>query len=169
MDQRTTIEAARSGNRSDFDDLVRGFEGPVRRLVISRVRDPQAIEEIVQEVWWRAFRHLPSLEDAGRFEAWLARIARRCVADHFRRGRQSEPLEPLADTVPDRADATWVWEQVDQLEPDLRDVLVRRYREHRSYAEIAALLRVPVSTVRGRLYLARSALRRQLTASEMQG
>jgi DNA-directed RNA polymerase specialized sigma24 family protein len=59
-------------------------------------------------------------------------------------------------------DPHWIWEEVARLDTPLAEVLRLRYAEGRSYAEIAARLRVPLSTIRGRIYTARCALRRRL-------
>ena len=56
----------------------------------------------------------------------------------------------------------WIWEEVAQLEEIHAEVLHLRYRESLTYAEIAARLGLPHSTVRGRIHLARRALRARL-------
>jgi len=66
-------------------------------------------------------------------------------------------LDPIADPVLDAG--IWVKRAIDQLDADHRDILLLREYEQLSYEEIAVLLRLPVNTVRSRLFRARSALK----------
>jgi len=62
-----------------------------------------------------------------------------------------------------RADETlWVRQALDRLEPVEREILMLREYEQLSYAEIAELLRLPLNTVRTRLFRSRVALKRYL-------
>ncbi len=162
MNPRSTIDAVLAGDHARFTDLVRHFDAPVRRIVSREMRDPHALEEVVQEIWCRTFRQLARLQDVTRLEAWIGRIARNCVTDHFRDQRRRQRFVPLEDDAARPNRIEWVWDLVDRLDPSLRDVLSWRYREHLSYAEIGERAGVPVSTVRGRLFMAREALREHI-------
>ncbi len=166
MDPKATIEAVLAGDDARFTDIVLHFDAPVRRIVGQRMRDSHALEEVVQETWLRAYRRLSKLGDTRRLEAWLGTIARNCVCDHFRRRERMVHFEPLVECAEDSDPVTWVWDLVAQLDPLLRDVLIWRYREQLSYADIAELISVPVSTVRGRLFQARNSLRDLLERKE---
>jgi RNA polymerase sigma-70 factor (ECF subfamily) len=168
MNQRAVVEAVLQGDTTRFGDIVRSLDAPVRRVVSRRLRGGQGLEEVVQEVWCRAYQRLASLLDVRSAEAWIAAIARNCVADHFRQRRRLDRLQPMVDEPASKETSTWVWDLVEQLEPQLRELLVWRYRQQLGYAEIAARLRVPASTVRGRLYEARNALRRAIERREQE-
>ena len=162
MDQKATIDAVLAGDQARFTDIVTRFDGGVRRIVARQMRDDHGLDEVVQEIWFRAYRQLSRLGDVGKLEAWLGRIARNCVTDHFRERRRLARFVPLTEESVQVDAAPWIWELVERLDSPFREVLTRRYREHLSYTEIAAGLRAPVSTVRGRLFQARLALRRLL-------
>jgi RNA polymerase sigma-70 factor (ECF subfamily) len=166
MDPGPTIDAVLSGDSTSFVDLVRGYDAPVRRIVRRSMHDPNAREDVIQEVWCRVYRELSRLGDVAKFEPWLGRIARNCVTDHFRDRERLARFVPLRDDAPDAGRSEWVWELVERLDAPSRDILTWRYRDHDSYAEIAARIGEPVSTVRGRLYVARNALRRSLELRE---
>ena len=166
MDQKATIDAVLAGDDARFTDIVQHFDAPLRRIVGRSMRDSHALEEVIQETWLRAYRQLSRLSDTHKLESWLGTIARNCVCDHFRDRERLARFEPLAEHAADDGAAGWVWDLVAQLEPALREVLIWRYREHRSYAEMAALISVPVSTVRGRLFQARNALRTSIERKE---
>lgn len=168
-DPEATIAAVLAGDLARFDELVRRFDGPVRRIVGRRLRGGPGHDEVLQEIWCRAFRQLARLGDGTRFEAWLGRIARNCVSDHFRRRRRAPSCEPLDENlaaggaaVDGAPPGAWVWDLVQRLPPQQRDLILWRYREQQGYEQIAARLRVPRTTLRGRMYEARTALRRLL-------
>ena len=86
--------------------------------------------------------------------------------DHFRERARLQRFEPLSELAAQDRPAPWVWELVAEMEPAFREVLEARYRDHRSYREIAASLGVSSSTVRGRLFMARNALRARIERKE---
>ncbi len=154
------VLAIRTGDAERFSEVVRRCDGMVRRIVSRTIRDPDGRDEVVQRTFYDAFRRLDTLADPARLQAWLASIARHCVIDYERqRARRKE--EPFADRAA-RASRGWLWEEVDALPAGLGAVLRLRYRDRLSYAELAQRFGVPVSTIRGRIYLARRALRRRL-------
>ena len=162
------VAAILAGDAARFADVVRRYDDPVRRTVGRSITDADSVEEIVQQTFYRAFRSLDTLRDPQALEAWLLRIARNGVAEHRRvRGRRREvalPPEDLAPAATAVGEDRWVWDEVARLPASFREVLELRYREGRSYREVAGALRVPISTVRGRIYEARKALRRRLAS-----
>jgi RNA polymerase sigma-70 factor (ECF subfamily) len=160
------VTAILGGATERFGELVRRYDRRVRAAVGERVRGREEREELVHQTFYRAFRNLGQLEDPERFEAWLVRIAARCCVDHLREraGRQmrEQPLEGSEVGGETNEAGGWIWEEVQRLPRTLSEVLVLRYRARCSYREIAARLALPESTVRGRIYEARRALRQRL-------
>jgi RNA polymerase sigma-70 factor (ECF subfamily) len=169
-DDPLVVTAILAGATDRFAELVDRYEARVRRVVGRDVRDAGLREEVVQTTFLQAFRGLGALATRERFEAWLTRIARNAVADALRqRSERTErelPLEELDPPAPGRDRPGWIWEEVGRLDAPDREVLSLRYRDGLSYREIAASLQVPLSTVRGRIYEARRALRRRLESQE---
>lgn len=160
------VQAVMAGDATRFGDVVRAFDGLVRRVVRRGCRDVHAREDVVQEVWLRVYRQVATLLDVRRADAWVARVAKNCVVDHQRRLRRASVLSPLDEDAVELVQvgdsAGWLWELVDTLPLADRQLLVWRYRDAVSYQDIATRLSVPHSTVRGRLYAARQALRKLL-------
>ncbi len=166
MDYRATIDAVLAGDEARFAEIVRSFDAPVRRIVRRMIHDVHALEDVIQEVWLRAYRQLSKLADVSRLESWLTTIARNCVRDHYRGCAHTVAHETLNDPVCREDASSWIWGHVADLTPELCRVLELRYREQLSYAEIAERIGTPLATVRGRLFLARQALRRELKSEE---
>jgi len=165
-----------------FGEFIARHERCVRDVIEPRVRDLGLREELVQTTFLRAYRGLAAIDAPERVTGWLAAIARNAVTDARRsaaRRRRELPDVPLQelDELEDRAGAraardegagAWIWEEVAQLDGVDRATLELRYREGLSYREMAARLRVPESTVRGRIFEARRALRRRLERKELE-
>ena len=66
---------AQAGDRDAFGDLVVLFESRIFGIVMQRLRNTAEADEVVQEVFLRAFRKLPQLQEAERFGGWLCQIA----------------------------------------------------------------------------------------------
>jgi len=161
---RDIVVAVIGGQSHRFADVVRKYDARVRRVVSRQVRDAGVRDDLVQETFYRAFKKLDQLAEHQALEGWLVAIARRCVADHFRRRRPADRSDSETTglaAAPDNG-ALWVWDEVGRLAHADAEVLRLRYLESLSYEELAARLNVPVSTVRGRIYEARRALRKRL-------
>jgi RNA polymerase sigma-70 factor (ECF subfamily) len=167
---RRLVTAILSGEPDRFAELVERHAPAVRRIVARDVRDAGLRDELVQTTFLLAFRGLRRLETPDRLEAWLARIARNAVADELarrstRNGREV-PIDEVDVAARGREGGGWIWEEVARLAKDAQVVLTLRYRDGLSYGEVADRLDIPESTVRGRIYEARRALRRRLEAQE---
>jgi RNA polymerase sigma-70 factor (ECF subfamily) len=134
--------------------------------------DRQLAEDIVQETLLRAWRHPESLTaDRGDIRPWLWTVARRLVIDRVR-ARQARPEEVFDQAISqsrpddelDRALEAWqMAEALKLLTPAHREVLVQTYYLGRSVSEAAAVLAIPVGTVKSRASYALRALRLLLT------
>jgi RNA polymerase sigma-70 factor (ECF subfamily) len=157
----TLVAAIQAGEVHRYAEVVRRYDARVRTLVARMVWDEGIREELVQHVFYVAFKSFGGLATGASLGAWLESIARNAVADHFRAARIPATPLPGQPEAPVLAH-DWIWDEVDALDVVSRDVLRLRYRDGCSYAEIAEHLRVPLSTVRGRIHEARKALRARL-------
>jgi RNA polymerase sigma-70 factor (ECF subfamily) len=153
------LQAVARGDVDALRALYRSFERPLYALGIRWLNDPKLAEELVQEVtlrvWRRAGRYDP---DRGASSSWIFGIARNVAAD-LARARSKAPV-PVADTpegtAPWDEDRAWTaWEvarAVAQLPEEQRRVVELAYTNQMTQSEIAAELRIPLGTVKTRLY-----------------
>ncbi|HMP79725.1 MAG TPA: sigma-70 family RNA polymerase sigma factor [Pirellulaceae bacterium] len=168
-DFHEVVTAVLAGEIHQFGEIVRRYDSQIKRFVAWFVDDAELREDVVQETFYKAFKSLSALSDPDQLESWLKSIARRCLVDQLRRRRRAHAPLPESGGEADKGlalgganDASWVWNEVDQLEMVYREVLRRRYAACETYAEMARAMGVPESTVRGRLYEARKMLKQRL-------
>ncbi len=159
------IARAQNGDAAAIDWLLVRYRRRVVRLATHILRRPSEAEDVAQEAFVRAFRHLRSFRGEGRFYTWLYQIVMRVCLDRRKlvHWDAEKPLDNLPEysEKPDSAlDAVeirlLVETLLDQLTPPMRAMLVLRELEGLEYAEIAQVLQIPVGRVRWRLHTARA-------------
>lgn len=128
-------------------------------------------EDVQQEVWLSVFRGIRTLHNPRAFRTWLFRTTRHHAIDFLRRRkRQQRLLELLAretvDLVSEEArverditlDGAFLDAAMSELSPTHREVMLLRFRDDLSYAEIAMVVGCPIGTVRTRLHHAKRKL-----------
>lgn len=155
------------GSVHRYTEVVRRYDREVRSVLRRGARDPGEVEELVQETFYLAFRDLANLRSPAELRAWILTIARRRLADRRRRPKirlvsLHADRDLSTDSVPDPKQHEWLWDEVAALPDEQAQVLRLHYSQDLSYQQVAAALGVPVSTIRGRLYEARRALRQRL-------
>lgn len=153
------------GSRDAFRELFERYRDPLYGFFRRRIENPARAEELTQECFLALLRNAARYEPRASFRSYLYGIAVNMVhADRRKAGREVEQPEnldcPADEPNPDAA--LWVRRALEQLERTDREILMLREYEQLSYSEIAALLRLPVNTVRSRLFRARMALKEKL-------
>jgi RNA polymerase sigma-70 factor, ECF subfamily len=139
----------------------------VRSFIRSRVRDHAAAEDILQEVFIKIHQKLPTLRASERLEAWVWRIVRNGIVDHYRRVRPSQPLSefepPISDPDVKLPDLTpCVRKFIDQLEPAYRDALLLTEWQGLNQDEMGKRLGLSISGAKSRVQRARAQLKELL-------
>jgi len=160
------IESCKAGQSAAYGALHARHKEKILNLAYQLLGDRDEAEDATQEAFTQAFRVLGSLREQAQFSTWLCRITINLCLARKRCSRQhpEEILhEELGDAGGDAAARAEMKLAVDsvlgQLSPPLRVVLVLRDMQELSYEEIAAVLSIPVGTVRSRLHEARRQFR----------
>lgn len=171
---RELVEQAVAGNHDAFVTLAGVAYDRLHRVARLILRDQDAASDAVQEALTSAWLHIRAVRDPDRFDAWLNRLAVHASYREARRrrGRVVEISAGQVD-VPDGWDAVGAVDARDQLErgfrrldPQQRAVLVVHHYLELSDAEAAAVLGIPVGTVKSRLNRATLALRAAIEADD---
>lgn len=159
----------RAGAREAFEELFARYREPLYGFFRRRLAQQARAEELAQEVFLAVLRGRERWEPRALVRTWLYGIAMNLLRAERRRAARESPAGAEPDTVAghegDRDAALWVRRAVEQLDEGDREILLLREFEQLRYDEIAALLRLPVNTVRSRLFRARLALRDLLQPS----
>ena len=151
------------GSKEAFTELFARYREPVFGFFRRRLADAARAEELAQETFLAVLRAVARYEPRASFRTYLYGIASIQLLAERRKGAQRLAILDLAPADPATAsdpEATVeVREAFEKLGPDEREVLMLREYEQLSYAEIGALQRVPVNTVRSRLFRARQSLK----------
>jgi RNA polymerase sigma-70 factor (ECF subfamily) len=183
MEERSEAElitAVLSGDSASFEPLVLKYSPRVFATARRYARRESEIEDIVQEVWLKAFDKLKGFRGEAPFEHWLMRLAVRTCYDFLRahqRNRESsfsEISEPEEDwlerfvaapeSASEDADAakTLVAKVLEKLSPSARLVITLLEIEDRSVKEIAEITGWSVPLVKVRAFRARAEMRKIL-------
>jgi RNA polymerase sigma-70 factor, ECF subfamily len=169
LEEAGWVLRAQCGDREALEHLLRSVQPSLRRYIAGIVGSGDA-EDVQQDVLILVARKLSWLSEPRVFRAWAFRIASRAAFRHLtRRNRLGEEefddtiLEELAAPAP--APSSEILDSLldsDALSAASRAVLVLHFREEMPLADVAAVLEIPVGTVKSRLAFGLRALRKQL-------
>jgi RNA polymerase sigma-70 factor (ECF subfamily) len=170
--------AAQSGDVGSLGELLERYRAPLHAAAL-RTLGHSSAEDAVQETFVIALRRLGDLRDPDAVGGWLHAVLRNVCLMSVRRDRALEPHDdlllarersaverPVEEVVESLALRDWVWGALSALPSSLQaTAMLRWFGSHPSYAEIAAILEVPVGTVRSRLNEAKRQLAEALLDS----
>jgi RNA polymerase sigma-70 factor (ECF subfamily) len=175
-DDRRLIADSLAGRTSAFGELVRRYQDRLFNAVLRVVDNAEDAADVVQDAFLNAYQSLNSFKGDSEFFTWLYRIAFN-AAISLRRKRKAvlsfdggdertatEPVDPSEFTRPGVAlerseEDAQLLAAMARLSPEHRAVLVLKDLEGQKYEDIAAVLDVPIGTIRSRLHRARLELR----------
>lgn len=178
---------AKQGRESAFRELVRRYERPVFSLIYRMVRDREIAEDLAQDTFIKVLNNIDRYRPEFKLSSWLFKIANNVAIDHLRK-RQLETVSmegsPHASTAAeveatsfeiaadqesplDEMEARELGSSIERaiagLRPEYRSCIMLRHVEGRSYEEIAAILDLPLGTVKTYIHRARHELRDALS------
>jgi len=184
LELTATIHAARAGDASAFCRLCETYQAAAERVARHILRTEDAAADAVQDALVKVYKAIPQFED-GNFRAWLLRIVTNTCYDHLRRQKRRPTvsldalLEESYTEMPDtrtsndpermvlrREQRDFLRRAIKQLSPWHKEVVVLVDVMGYDYGEVAALLGLPLGTVKSRLSRARANLRNRLCAAD---
>jgi RNA polymerase sigma-70 factor (ECF subfamily) len=183
-DEVFSLDALRRGDKTEFARLVEAYYTLIYRLAIKMLNNPQDAEDILQETFLKAYRHLKDFDGRSSLSTWLYRIATNEALMFIRRQKPDavsieEPLEAEEGEQEPLQIVDWCCmpEQellsaeaqryldlaVQNLSPSLRIVFVLRDIQGLSTLETGEVLNLSETAVKTRLSRARLRLREQLS------
>jgi RNA polymerase sigma-70 factor (ECF subfamily) len=156
------VKAVLDGDREGFARLYDLYAPLVHGILLARV--PRAeVDDLVQDIFFHAFRKLHTLRDAAAFGPWIAMITRNRAVDFHRRSRETvEVNEELGGSKTQDSRAAEILELIRNLPEAYRETLVLRLVEGMTGPEIAARTGLTAASVRVNLHRGMKLLRERL-------
>jgi RNA polymerase sigma-70 factor (ECF subfamily) len=151
------------GASGEFEELFQRYRNPIYAFFRRRLVNPARAEEMAQETFVVVLRGTERYEPRAQFRTYLYAIALKLLWSERRKElRETRTGVELSQNDSGRdadGETLWIRDALSKLDVDHREVLMLREYEQLSYDEIAKLLRIPVNTVRSRLFRARTELK----------
>ncbi len=175
MDDRTLIDRCRTGDELAWEILVARYQARVCSVAFTYTGSEDEALDVAQEVFVRIWQRLDSCREPERFAAWLLQIARNACLDHLRRRKARPPAQDLQvdelvsladpaarpDADLDHADQRHIVElALQRLSVINREAILLKDIQGLPLEEMAALLELPLGTVKSRCSRARVELAR---------
>lgn len=178
----TIVHRAIGGDQRAFKDLFDKYEQPLYFHILKIVRDREIIEDMLQEIFLKAFDNISSYNPDYAFSTWLYRITTNHSIDYLRKKRlKTMSLDEQIQTkdgtmsieVADESSHTddkvirdqrarILNDALDSLPDKYREIIRMRHMDELSYQEISELLDLPLGTVKAHIFRARELLYKYL-------
>jgi RNA polymerase sigma-70 factor (ECF subfamily) len=165
------IAHALAGRGDAFGLLVERYERAVYHLAYRTLHDTEDAKDATQEAWVKAYRALASFRPGAKFSTWIFTICYRVCCDRLAKRKRFTGAEipDVADPAPGPAaqveaaeDAARLRRAIDELPEKYRTVITLFHLQGKQYEEIAAVLGLPLGTVKTHLFRAKDLLRAAL-------
>lgn len=174
------IARFQQGDNYAFDLLVKRYKDPLLNFVYRFVGEREEAEDIVQETFLRLFKNKHYYREIAKFSTWIYTIAGNLAKTELRRRKRRKLLSishfmssdkdydiPDEDNNPERDTNTVITDKIIQrainkLSPKFKQVILLRDVQGFSYEEIAAIVGIPLGTVKSRVNRARLKLQEDL-------
>lgn len=163
---RLVARVAALDDHDAFAALVRLYESPMRRFLRRLCHGSDDADDLAQNAFLKAYRHIATFRGEGRFVSWLLRIAYQEFVSSRRRALEplAEEASPVDAGAGDRLVASLSLEQaMTALRVEEQAALTLHYHEQLTHPEIAAVMAVPVGTVKSLILRGREKLRARLS------
>ena len=164
------VRRAADGDLVAQDTLIRNHQDRLAAFVFALTGKYDTVEDLTQGIFLKMLLKLPQLREEEKFEPWLFRLARNACRDHFRREKWRRFLVPFAPEFEEVAmsgppagpDIGDFLAALKSLPPSQRELLVLLQEKEWSYAELAEITGSSTSSVKSRLFRARTGLKKIL-------
>jgi RNA polymerase sigma-70 factor (ECF subfamily) len=175
------VAAVLAGDRERFGDLIERYQGRLVNYLFRLVRNADDAHDLAQEVFVKVYQVLDRYDPQYRFSTWLFRVAQNAAIDQIRRRRlravslsqedhEGEERDwdlPAAERGPygelrNRERAGAIQEAIDALPWEYRELILLRHMGELAYEEIAQMKRMPLGTVKNKLFRGRQMLKEKL-------
>ena len=172
------IAAAKNGDNDAWETLFERYRRPLYAFISRMLNgDIMTADDIFQDLWIKVLNKLSVYQEDGKFSAWLFRVARNQVLEHFRREKSRAKIGRVTEDgeLPDQVSCNnspvsalaekelseKLEELLNELPPEQKEVFIMR-QNNLSFKEIAEIQKCPINTALGRMHNCLKFLRHRL-------
>ncbi|KOS63473.1 sigma-70 family RNA polymerase sigma factor [Lysinibacillus agricola] len=170
--QEILVQRAKEGDAEAFAQLFSQFENDLYKMAYVYVGNEADALDVVQEVAYRSFKYIHSLQSVTYIKTWLMRIAINCATDLLKKREQILPCEAeleISEEPLEELPEKWALEDVmTKLTKEEKDVILLRFYHDYTLSQVAQVLQLKLGTAKTILYRALKKLKQALE-QEVQG
>ena len=179
------VQKAIAGDQKAYSELMSLYWNTIEKILSLKLTSREDVEDLAIATFSKAFDKLESYNDSFAFSTWIQTIANNTLIDFFRKieqktvsiDQEKEDEESKGIDVVDSGldpEGNLIRKQknkhiagmVQSLKPHYRDLIILRYLDEMSYAEISKKLNMPLGSVKANLFRARDLLMQILKTNE---
>ena len=172
MDEHILIQKVKKGDKEAFKSLFLANKDKVYRFVRPMINKLEDVDEIVIDVFCKAFHDIKNFKEKCKFSTWLYRIAKNTSIDYFRKKKREAINTSKYQEYANQSDIqkslekfeitereNIIWGAIEKIDPENRDMIKYVFFEGLKQEEIAELLDIQIGTVYSRLHNAKKKLK----------
>ena len=173
------IAAAKNGDNGALETLFERYRRPLYAFISRMLNgDSMTADDIFQDLWIKVLNKLSVYQDDGKFSAWIFRVARNQVLEHFRREKSRSKIgcvtedgdlpelttssESPVSALAEKELSETLERLLNEMPPEMKEVFIMRQNDL-SFKEIARIQKCPINTALGRMHNCLKFLRRNLS------
>lgn len=166
------VKKAQNGDEKAFLKLFQQYQEDLYRIAYAYVKNQNDALDVIQEVAYRSFKKIDTLNNPEYFKTWITKIAITCSIDLVRKNKKVIQLKPEYEEFigSEEVDVTLsitLQDLLHQLNEDEKSIVILKFYQGYSFKEIAELLEIPLGTTKSVLYRALHKLRKKLKEVEI--
>ncbi|MCL1694295.1 sigma-70 family RNA polymerase sigma factor [Lysinibacillus sp. BPa_S21] len=164
--QEILVQRAKEGDAEAFAQLFSQFEIDLYKMAYVYVGNEADALDVVQEVAYRSFKYIHSLQSVTYVKTWLMRIVINCASDLLKKRGQNRPFEAeleIGEESLEELPEKWALEDVmAKLTKEEKDVILLRFYHDYTLSQVAQVLQLKLGTTKTILYRALKKLKQAL-------
>ena len=164
LSEKEILEVVKKGDKEAYGMIVKRYMHSAYYVALGLVHNQQDALDVSQDAFIKAFRKINMFDTRMPFFPWFYRLLRNLCIDHLKRKNRTRTI-PLDDVhilkqeKQDRELKETLWKGIEKLPFEQREIVILRYFQQLSYAEIAELVGKPLGTVMSSLFYAKKKLK----------
>ena len=164
VSEKELLEVVQKGDKEAYGVIVKRYMHSAYYVALGFVHNQQDALDVSQDAFIKAFRKIKMFDTSMPFFPWFYRLLRNLCIDYLKRKNRTraiplQDIQVIAVEKEDRELKETLWKGIEKLPFEQREVVILRYFQQLSYAEIAEFIGKPIGTVMSSLFYAKKKLK----------